>query len=182
MLDAKFSNFLHSFQGLLVPLTALICQTTLISKVLCVYPTKESNKVNCDEPFQFCSNKRPSSQPGSCSRNGGYPGDLTFNDAAYADYSQYRGALALKPCFNKEMEEMGFEGEDNFRTIDVFTDNNFRRKPDVNYGQWNSVSEGYGGYGRYKRQLINSDQFNVNAIAVVFEEPGARQSLIEYLE
>ena len=165
-----------------MPLTALIFQNTLFSKVVCVYPTKESNKVNCDEPFQFCSNKRPSSQPGSCSRNGGYPGDLKFNDAAYADYSQYRGALALKPCFNKEMEEMGFDGEDDFRTIDVFTDNNFRRKPEVNYGQWNSVSEGYGGYGRYKRQLINSDQFSVNAIAVVFEEPGARKSLIEYLK
>ena len=163
MLDAKFSNFLHSFQGLLVPLTALICQTTLISKVLCVYPTKESNKVNCDEPFQFCSNKRPSSQPGSCSRNGGYPADLTYDNTAYADYSQYRAALALKPCFNKEMADMGFDSAEDFKTIDVFTENNIRREAAVNVGQ-----------------LSSDVQFST--ISIIYEEPGSRKALIDYLK
>ena len=160
---------------MVVPLTTVIIQNILLPTVLSKYP---SNRINCDEPFEFCPNKRPSNQPKSCSRNGGYPADLTYDNAAYADYSQYRAALALKPCFNKEMEDMGFEDEDNFKTIAIFTENNIRRKPVVDDGQLNSVS---GGYGRYKRQLLDSGgQFS--AVKIVYEDPESRKALIEYLK
>ena len=141
----------------MVSLTAVIFQNIIFPAVLCKYST-ESNKINCDEPFKFCPNTRPSSLPEPCSRNGGYSDDLTFDNTAYADYSQYRAALALKPCFNKEMEDMGFEDEDNFKTIAIFTENNIRRK-----------------------QLLNSDgQFS--AVKIVYEDPESRQALIEYLK
>ena len=154
----------------------------IVPAVLSDY-VKTTNKVNCDEPFRFCSNNRPDNEPGNCERNGGYPDNLNYDKSSSADYSQYRGAMALKPCFNKEMEDMGFEGDDGFRTIDVFTTNNFRVKPNVEYGKWNTISGGYGGYGRYKRQNFRDNHLNEqNAISVIFEEPGARMELINYLE
>ena len=163
------------FQGLVVPLTTVIIQIILLPTVLCKY---QSNKINCDEPFEFCPNKRPSNQPKSCSRNGGYPDDLTYNNAAYADYSQYRAAIALKPCFNKELNDMGFENEEDFRIIDLYTDNNFKRIPNLDNEQFSTASERY---GRYKRDFVNSDQRGVDAVAVVYEDPESRKALIEYL-
>ena len=149
----------------MVILTAVIFQNILLPIVLCKYP---SNRINCDEPFEFCPNKRPSNQPEPCSNNGGYPDDLTYGNTAYADYSQYRAAMALKPCFNKEMADMGFEGEDEFRTINVFTDNNIRRNRGVDNRPLSSDS------------FLNSDD-RFSAVAIVFEEPESRKALIEYL-
>ena len=60
---------------------------------------------DCTQAFQFCSNKRPSGEPGFCEEKGGYPDNLNLDTATYSDYSQYQTALALKPCFDKEMEE-----------------------------------------------------------------------------
>ena len=158
MLFTELYKF-YTFQNLVVPLTAVVLQNILLPAVLCNY---QSNKINCDEPFQFCPNKRPSNQPKSCSRNGGYPADLTYDNTAYADYSQYRAALALKPCFNKEMADMGFERADGFETIDVFTENNIRREAAVEIGK-----------------LSSDAQFST--IAIIYEEPGSRKSLIDYL-
>jgi hypothetical protein len=95
--------------------------------------------------------------------------------------------MALKPCFNKEMEDLGFDEEEKFRTIDVFTENNFRVKPNIGYEGWKPASEGYGGYDRLKRQALQNNNLggpnnNRNAISVVFEEPGSRMSLIDYLK
>ena len=114
-----------TFQGLVIPFTAVILQNILISTVSCNYHIRPQIppwdlKNNC-EPFQFCPNKGPSNLPKLCSRNGGYPDDLTYENTNYANYSQYRAALALRPCFSTEMANMGIEGEDYFRIIEVFS-------------------------------------------------------------
>ena len=166
----------------------LVISQLCISTVLCEY-SKTTNRVNCDEPFKFCSNKRPNNEPQSCQRNGGYPGKLNLDTSTNSDYSQYRGASALKPCFNNEIKDLGFEDDQGIETIDVFTENNFNIQPNVEYGNWKVVSGGYGSYGkRPKRQSLQNNNLgsgggeNRNAISIVFEEPGSRMALIEYLK
>ena len=44
------------------------------------------------------------------------------------------------------MEDGGFEDGEKFRTIDVFTENNFRRKPNIEFEGWKPTAAGYGGY------------------------------------
>ena len=151
----------------------------LTSTVLSNYETA-SSKVNCDEPFEFCSNKRPINAPGFCEKNGGYPDDLDYDRATSADYSQYRSAIALKPCFNKELEDLGFADDEEFRTIDIFTTNNFMASTNAENIKRNRISEGY---GYYNDQLSKNNQRNsLNAISIVFEEPESRRELIDYLE
>ena len=153
-----------------MPSTAVILQNMLLLTVSCNYHNGPQRppwdlKNNC-EPFRFCPNKGPSNLPKPCSRNGGYPDDLTYENANYANYSQYRAALALRPCFSTEMANMGIEGEDYFRIIEVFTDNNIRRKQ-FNLNPFGEI-------------LSNSDD-QFTAVAIVFEEPESRKALIEYL-
>ena len=151
----------------------------LASIVLSDYETT-SSKVNCDEPFEFCSNKRPFNAPGFCEKDGGYPDDLDYDRSTSADYSQYRSAMALKPCFNKELEDLGFTGDDKFRTIDIFTTNNFRARADSESIKRNRISERDGRYNDQRSK--NNQRNNLNAISIVFEEPGSRRELIDYLE
>ena len=152
---------------MVIPFTAVILQNILFLTVSCNYHNRPpwDLKNNCD-PFQFCSNKGPSNLPKLCSKNGGYPDDLTFENANYANYSQYRAALALRPCFSTERANLGFESEDDFRIIEVFTDNNIRRK------QFN--------LNPFGEPLSNSDD-QFTAVAIVFEEPESRKALIKYL-
>ena len=153
---------------MVIPFTVVILQNILFLTVSCNYHNRPpwDLKNNCPEPSQFCSNKGPSNLPKLCSRNGGYPDDLTFENANYANYSQYRAALALRPCFSTERANLGFESEDDFRIIEVFTDNNIRRK------QFN--------LNPFGEPLSNSDD-QFTAVAIVFEEPESRKALIKYL-
>ena len=60
------------------------------------------------------------------------------------------------------MADMGFESADDFKTIDVFTENNIRREAGVNIGK-----------------LSSDAQFST--IAIIYEEPESRKALIDYL-